>query len=211
MKIILVANFKGGVGKSTISNLLQERLSNSVILALDIYQDVEITNIVNDDGVCNTKLLKKGFEIDLQEYVDLGVEHIIIDMPGYMDERVLKIMRYVDLIVLPMTLGFRSTNTTALTIEELHKHNNTCKKLAVVNMHKSDKEYEECRDELEALLDGRIEVLYTQIRLSKAIKTIEKRQVGINVLVSEVGGHVYKPILKKFENLASMVKKLIGE
>lgn len=42
--VILLINFKGGVGKSTIADMLNNRLSNSILLNIDIAQDAESVN-----------------------------------------------------------------------------------------------------------------------------------------------------------------------
>ena len=60
-KIISVSNLKGGVGKSTISNILQAFIPNSVILNIDLNQNAKKINTSSGKTINFIGFYLKGY------------------------------------------------------------------------------------------------------------------------------------------------------
>jgi flavin-binding protein dodecin len=84
-KVIAIVNFKGGVGKSTIANVLD--LEDKVIINLDVAQDGKK---INTDETYNFAELKElgidSIEEAIEGAIEGGKKNIILDTPGEIGE-----------------------------------------------------------------------------------------------------------------------------
>lgn len=112
--IVVALSFKGGVGKSTISDIFGFYLDDTVILNLDIGQPaakinacptVDYADVMNEKSVVNT------IEDLLQEY-----RYIIVDTPGELNSDVLEVLRIANKLIIPMTIAARSIEATKSTL-----------------------------------------------------------------------------------------------
>jgi len=113
MKII-IANQKGGVGKSTITTLLANYLvldkkASVVILDMD-YQETVFARWQGDKELYSNDPLYEVMKVDLEEYPKIskaleevkGEGHILLDTPGKLDDdNMLAVLKDADLIICP--------------------------------------------------------------------------------------------------------------
>lgn len=112
---ILIANQKGGVGKSTITTLLAnylvlEKQESVIVFDMD-FQDTVYTRWERDKGLYSNEPLYEVMKMDIEEYskYSKGLDeikdqaHLIMDMPGRLDdEKLLPIIAGADLIICPI-------------------------------------------------------------------------------------------------------------
>ena len=112
---ILIANQKGGVGKSTIATLLAnylvlEKKASVIVFDMD-FQDTVFARWERDKGLYSNEPLYEVMKLDIEEYPKYakGLEeikdqaHLIMDLPGRLDdENILPIIKEADLIICPI-------------------------------------------------------------------------------------------------------------
>lgn len=112
--VIVTLSFKGGVGKSTISDAFGYYLDDTVILNLDLGQPAAKINAcptVDFIDVMNEKSVAELIEELLQSY-----RYIIVDTPGELNSDVLDILRVANKLIIPMTIAARSIEATKSTL-----------------------------------------------------------------------------------------------
>lgn len=185
LKKVAVINFKGGVGKSTIANLLD--LPNKVIVNLDI-QDAKNSNY---SDTINYLALKEEYGVSVNEATELlkeeGKEWIVFDTPGSITNEFLEIIDDVDYIIIPFTKGRRSKETTLETIKAVLEvmDNEKVKFGLILNMYQDENDIEEelkpLEDEVKKILGDKYKCS-TALKFSKAVSTMEKTKKSIDEL-----------------------------
>ena len=102
---VLVWSFKGGVGKSTISAILAKN-SGFPVVTNDAYSILE--------GVVQDLTILGHDDIIPQKY-----NNIIIDLGGYVEERVVSAIRQSDLVILPMTAETATVKSALSAVAEI--------------------------------------------------------------------------------------------
>ena len=107
----LIANDKGGVGKTTLATLLN--LPNSLILNLD--RTREITDIYPYKTIVDFGKVEEEEGVELEDFLailkeDENFENIIIDTKGGINEDLITILPYIDSIIVPIKVGATSEN-----------------------------------------------------------------------------------------------------
>ncbi|MCF6173588.1 MAG: hypothetical protein L3J44_07410, partial [Campylobacteraceae bacterium] len=119
--VIMLYGFKGGVGKSSLSHIINESLSSksSVLLNLDIARNVkEYTSL---DAINYIEFLEEEQGVTPSELIG-GLkevsEYVIIDTPGESGcEYTLDAIKEVDMFVLPFGLDKEERNMVKMTLE----------------------------------------------------------------------------------------------
>lgn len=211
-KIILLTSFKGGVGKSTISNNLGDKLENTIILNLDVYQDAEDVNSAETVNLSDDESLTPY----LSKYSDK--DYIIIDAGGFDDKRLYELN--IDLFIFPLGSGYRSSKSTIDSVKTIYQKYGfkNPKTVFVINEYHDDKEYESTVQLMGEILGGSdidlgevVEVL--GIKFSKAIATSENKKESLSSLrnSSKFFGYAYRNVDKNFEDLSDKVKEIINK
>lgn len=200
-KVIPVLGFKGGVGKSTICNMAQSRIENSISLNIDIAQEAEEINYGD------TIDLAKIFESDFTpEEIDAGgctekiisilqddFKYVFLDMPGELTDEMIEALslkqKDIDTIIVPITSGKRSEKTTLEMISTLYNNEliKNQKIIFIVNIYHTDEEYEKVKENILEYfkinnLEKNLKIFFSKLKYSKAIKTMEDERASIEKL-----------------------------
>ena len=205
-KIIAIAGFKGGVGKSTLANFLAEKLQNSTVLNLDNYQDAADFNTADTVNL--------GPADDIEAVIkSKSSDFFIIDAGGFDDARLRSVA--LDLLILPMRTDYRSIKTTidsAVTIMA-GIENKDLPILFVVNEYEREKELDTAVEIVQTVL-GLTEGLPTDnlslfaIKKSDAIKTAINRKMSLEEL-KESNRVAYNTVNKQFEDFRDEVLEIL--
>jgi len=205
-KIIAIAGFKGGVGKSTLANFLAEKLQNSTVLNLDNYQDAADFNTADTVNL--------GPADDIEAVIkSKSSDFFIIDAGGFDDARLRSVA--LDLLILPMRTDYRSIKTTidsAVTIMA-GIENKDLPILFVVNEYEREKELDTAVEIVQTVL-GLTEGLPTDnlslfaIKKSDAIKTAINRKMSLEEL-KESNRVAYNAVNKQFEDFRDEVLEIL--
>jgi len=191
-KVIGIVNFKGGVGKSTIANLLE--LPDKIILNLDIAQDAKK---INTNETYNFHELKEEYGIDSVKEAILGAieggkNNIILDTPGEISDFI-ETLPLIDYFIIPFNPANRSINTTLTTIETINSilddmvEKRKDKWCIVLNRYISDsdlEELEELYNKAKKILNDKL-ICKTKLKNSQVISTIERKRKTLNDLIKE--------------------------
>ena len=213
--VIAVINFKGGVGKSTIANLLD--LPNKLIINLDLAQDAKNINTSQTE---NFYQLKEEFGIEsLNEAIEgafeAGIENVILDTPGSVSD-FMEVLDKIDYFLIPFTPGERSIETTLNTIEIIDSlldemtDRRKDKWILILNKYVLDDQIKEldilfnkAKDILKDKLIGK-----TRLKISQVIPRIEKDKISPKELI-KISPIAYGTFNKRLKEMNEDIKKLI--
>ena len=210
-KIVAIVNFKGGVGKSTIANLLD--LPNKVVVNLDT-QNAKNSNY---SDTLNYLELKQEYGININETIELlkeeGKEWIVFDTPGNISEELLEVIDKIDYVIVPFTKGKRSRETTIDSINSLVEimDNDNVRFALILNMYQDEKDIDE---ELRPIEEEAREILQDKLKcgiglkFSKAVSTIEKEQKSIDEL-DLTNKIAYKAFKKRVNEMNKQLKECL--
>lgn len=203
-KIIVVAGFKGGVGKSTIANFLGEKIG-ATIINLDMYQDNEDFNSTETINVSTSESLEDKIKSS-------GI--YIVDAGGFDDARLYELP--VDLFIFPTRTDYRSIKTTIDSAATILDKSSAPEKRAmiVINQFENDKDLDRAVEILETIVSMSeidAELSFFGLKKSNAITTAIDKKMGLGELAAQGGimGHAYKSVNDSFDELAKEVKELI--
>lgn len=226
--IILVANEKGGVGKTTISSLIE--LPNSIIINLD--KERNISKIFPYREIIDFELLKQENESGIEtidEIIDVLTdeesiyENIIIDTKGNLSGEWVNIMNKVDYVITPVEVGTLSEDATFDFVEILNDYfdeiGTSPKITIVVNKitnewlkRESDKyvfneKMEETIEKFKSILKEKLGTI-TYFKYSNAIKTRETKKIDIKEMI-QVSPVAYITLKREIKRLNDDLKKMI--
>ena len=163
MKII-VANQKGGVGKSTVTMLLANYLvldkkENIIILDMD-YQETVFARWAGDKQLYANEPLYEVMKLDMEQYPQYaqaleqvkGEGHVLLDTPGQLDDdNMLAILRDADLVICPFAYE-KSIFESSLFFSKVAQHVNPAVKIVYLPMRIKGTVKYETEDQVRAVL-----------------------------------------------------------
>jgi cellulose biosynthesis protein BcsQ len=224
----LIANDKGGVGKTTLATLLN--LPNSLILNLD--RTREITDIYPYKTIVDFAKVEEEEGVELEDFLailkeDENFENIIIDTKGGINEDLITILPYIDSIIVPIKVGATSENPSYdfiiqlnSLVEELDKdiywaivYNEISPKFLKkvgFGKYKLLDEFDEIEKALKNdILGDKLKVI-TYFKRSEAITTREKERKDIKDLMKKNFG-AYLVVKKEIDRLNKDLKDIYGK
>jgi cellulose biosynthesis protein BcsQ len=226
-KFILLANDKGGVGKTTLATLLN--LPNSLILNLD--KTREIADIYPYKKIVDFGKVEEEEGVELEDFLailkeDENFDNIIIDTKGGITEDLLKILPYIDVVIVPIKVGTTSEQPSYEFIvqlnsllEEFGKDNinwaivyneispKFLKKVGLGKFELLD-EFKKMENSLkEDVLGDKLKAV-TYFKRSEAVTTREREKQDIDVLMKKNFG-AYLVVKKEIDRLNKELEKVI--
>lgn len=190
---ITVFSLKGGVGKTSISVNLALTLKYGVITN-DIYTPLERV-------ISKKSLLKLQQNQNIPKLPDSF--NIIFDFGGFVDSRVIEVVKMSDYIIIPTTSSYLDLQLAINTIEEIKSYNN--KIIIVANMLTIVKDYEIIKESLKKM---HYKYPIMPIKKTASIKNIFSNKESVESLVSKGGlsRYHYQNAKSQFDNLVKLLK-----
>jgi MinD-like ATPase involved in chromosome partitioning or flagellar assembly len=163
---VMIYNFKGSQGKTMFALNLQLTRPEYAVVVNDPYTYLK-------DNVANEKLLvlSPGKEIPGAVFLK---QNVIFDFGGYIDNRALKALKKVDVVIIPIvTEGDPEIKAAIKTIRELERYN---KNIVLVNNKSSEKEFEKFKKEF-----AKFNYPMFHIRFSKSIHRLTRSNNKLSV------------------------------
>ena len=203
MKII-IANQKGGVGKSTVTTLLANYLvldkkASVVILDMD-YQQTVFDRWQGDKEMYSNDPLYEVMKMDLEEYPKFSKAleevktegHILLDTPGKLDDdNMLVILKEADLIICPFAYE-KSIFESSLFFSKVAHHVNPNIKIVYLPMRiKGNVKYETENQVREAL--AAYGTIAPKVSERVALERIDSVSIGseVRALIQEPFEYIY--------------------
>jgi len=187
---ITIYNFKGGVGKSSISLNLALSLDYGVITN-DIYSPLEKT--LTKEHLLKIKQTENIPDIP-QDY------NIIYDLGGYIDKRAIKALQNSDIVIVPTINDYLNLQVTIDTIQEIEAHN----KNIILIANKTERgDFEKVKSIINEFYSYPI----LELKKSKSFQNILIENKSISQMCQDVGikAYSYKTINKQFNKLIDTI------
>ena len=197
MTIGIVSTFslKGGVGKTSISLAVQLELQKKGSSVKIITNDpVSPIGAVLDENDFVQLSKKQNFPKDLQKKGDW-----ILDMGGYLDNRILPILKQSKTIIIPTFTDYPSLIATQRSVKEIESHNN---KIILIANKTAKNDF---MDTYETLRDVCGNYPVFPVKTSKAFENIYVERKAISQTMID------NPLLgKAYADVSEQVRKIIN-
>ena len=212
--VIATVALKGGVGKSTTSNLLQSSTINPSIIINTDDQDANSSNA--SEAINLYALAEDG--IDLKTAIDGCLEDfdtVIVDTPGEVVGPVADMIEYTRNFIVPVVPGNRSVDYTKQTIDvlmDLYDQDKKPKICFIVNNFADEEERAEVQKAIEdhiQVYTDKMKYTFTKLNHSKTIRTMENKRASIAKL-SKTNRVAYNVAKKRIDAMTAEVKTFFG-
>lgn len=189
---IAVYNFKGGVGKTSISLNLAMTLKYGIITN-DIYSPLEKV-------LPKKRLLKLALK---QKCPNIPKDYnIIFDLGGYPDDRAIDILKQSNFVIIPTTSSYLDLQNTISSLEEIKQYNNN---IIVVANKATDEDLSVVLNVLRAM---NYDYPIAKIKKSTVMENLFKDKTSVSSIVDEGGlkAYHYKAVRDQFVDLIKLLK-----
>jgi len=185
-----VINMKGGVGKSTISlALAQSKIIDANVITNDKYS--LLPELFKEDI-----LLVDSLNIKLSKYKDL-----VIDFGGFIDKNIMKVLKQVDVIVVPTLEDLLSLKTTIDTIKEIE---HIAKRIIVVHNRASKDNHS-----VQQVIDDNFDMIdVVKVRNSKVFNNALNETESVEKFINKdnLSKYIYRNISEDINGLIEVIK-----
>jgi MinD-like ATPase involved in chromosome partitioning or flagellar assembly len=191
-KKILIWSIKGGVGKTNIATELALRL-NLPIITNEPYTTL---SVIFDD--------KKLLQLKPKEEVPNFNTPMIFDFGGYIDDRIVDVIKQVDIVLIPTIPEVTDIQMLLHTIMEIKEHNNNM--AIIINKYESDKDVALVRD----IVNMKIaDIPIFAIKKTRALPNIyvEKKSIKEMMEGSSLSKFHYAKVDKQFDEIVNFLKQ----
>ena len=208
-RIIACVNTKGGVGKSSILNILQPAIKDSIIFNLDFTANADrnVAETVDFSELADGHEVSEILDVLLEEY-----DTIFVDTPGDISDELIEILDRIDHFIIPTKVGARSIDGFKATCEAIFcgdlidgKH----KVSVIMNAFTDERIKEKEEGELSKymselpLSEGlQLKIDFSELKHTNAMLTVENSVKDINEL-SLKNKIAYKAAKKRFDRLVN--------
>ena len=224
-RVVVVTNFKGGAGKSTLSDMIGHQTKDCVVFNIDIgataskinsTKTYDYAEVYSEDSTIGTKEVLNELKKDYN--------CIIVDTAGDATDELIDILEQGDDFIIPFNTGKRATEVTLNTVKTILQsgllHKGKHKIVFVLNNFNG--KIEEVEDEIisfEKEVDRiikqhkpdnvEIEYTFTYLQSSNAIRTMERKQKSIEELYAE-NKLAYKVFKQRVNRLVSDIHEFLN-
>jgi MinD-like ATPase involved in chromosome partitioning or flagellar assembly len=210
--IIAAINVKGGVGKSSILNIIAPKVNNSIIINIDFGASAEKRNSAN---TIDFAPLMSEDNLNINEVLDAALEEydtVFIDTPGDVSEELMEIVERIDHFIIPFRPGGRSSDGTIETFDTLFCNDlldGNHKVMFVLNEYINEDELITEIDEMRNTINQKtlsenltLDIDFTSLKVTMVMRTMEKLKENISQL-SARNKVAYRAALKRFNSVSS--------
>lgn len=224
--LTLVANLKGGVGKSTISSILASKLDRKENVSACVFnmakaQSAESINEV--ETIDYSALLAIDSTITVSEAIaDLmeQYDYVFIDSAGGISDELVEIINYINYFIIPFDRGQRVFEDTITYLESIFisgiidsqephniclvhnkfKYNRNRYKTQELQLQELKDKYFNRINEIAEENDVKFNLKFTSLSNSDVVETMEEKKVSIDTLAG-TNGAAYRIFNKKTNTL----------
>jgi cellulose biosynthesis protein BcsQ len=193
---ITIFNIKGGQGKTSIAGNLALTM-NAGIITNDIYSPLE--------AILPSNQFIKVHPKDSFPIIPEDVP-IIYDLGGWVDTRIVPVLKGSDLIIIPVINDFVNNQVTLNTLEEARKYN---KNISIV-VNRAEKGDFEC---ISTLINNFYSQEHPILELKKttAFSKIFEKQKSIQKIIEEdkVFAFAYRQVSEQFDHLIEHINQRV--
>jgi MinD-like ATPase involved in chromosome partitioning or flagellar assembly len=191
-KKLLIWSIKGGVGKTNIATELALRLDLPIITN----EPYTTLSVIFDS--------KRLLQLKPNEKVPNFNHPMIFDFGGYIDNRIVDVIKQVDVILIPTIPEVTDIQMLIHTIMEIKEHNSNM--AIIVNKYESEKDIESVQDVINKQFNN---IPIFAIKKTRALPNIYVAKKSVKKMMedSPLLNYSYKKVDKQFDEIVEFLNK----